>query len=70
MRNENASKRCDAASTGRESEPMADRWRYSQGDHPPYCTCVECSSKRAQDDNRPDKGPIKRLVNWIRRLVR
>ena len=49
---------------------MADRWRYSQGDHPPYCTCVECSSKRAQDDNRPDNGPVKRLVNWIRRLIR
>ena len=34
---------------------MAERWRYAQGNHPAYCTCVRCN--RTGGTTHPNRPP-------------
>ncbi len=34
---------------------MAERWRYAQGKHPAYCTCVRCN--RTGSSTHPNRPP-------------
>lgn len=62
---------------------MAERWRYTRGDHPSTCTCVDCTQerlKRARDKDKKTGGvnqviapvldPLRRLLNRLTRALR
>lgn len=49
---------------------MTDRWRYAQGNHPPYCTCVECSDYRQQSVTEGGKARKNRFLKWLTDVFR
>lgn len=44
---------------------MAERWRYAERNHPPYCTCVNCKGDRSRPrSNQPSDRLRSILQTW------
>ena len=45
---------------------MAERWKYNERNHPPYCTCVNCARRRNTDRSRPP--PVGATTEYLEHL--
>ena len=56
-----------AKSSKKQERKMSDERTYRGGNHPPYCTCVECTNRKAAESS---KRGLSKLVSKIGRMLR